>query len=167
MRFLPAAISRYLRLFGWFTLRHLRGHWARTLAVLLGIALGAAVFTSVRLAVHATLDSFSRSMNLIAGDSDWTLIRPGGRVPDRLLAALMRHPAVQTASPVLSTYVRPAGRETPFLLIGLDPVLDRDLRSWAGQSEDQDAAEAWIDLIARPGSMVIGKLQKGSSFLMV
>jgi putative ABC transport system permease protein len=35
--------------------------------VLLGIALGAAVFTSVRLAVQATMDSYSRSMDLIAG----------------------------------------------------------------------------------------------------
>jgi putative ABC transport system permease protein len=69
----------------------------------------------------------------------------------------MRHPAVQTASPILSTYVRPADRETPFLLIGLDPVLDRDLRSWAGHASDQDGAEVWIDLIARPGSMVIGQ----------
>ena len=87
-----------LRLFHWFTLRHLRSNWARTGAVLLGIALGAAVFTSVRLAVHATLDSFTRSMDLIAGDSDLTLVRAGGRVPDRLVAALMTHPAVRTAS---------------------------------------------------------------------
>jgi putative ABC transport system permease protein len=151
-----AAIPRTLHLFNWFILRHLRGHYVRTLAVLLGIALGASVFTSVRLAVHATVDSFSRSMDLIAGDSDWTLIRPGGRVPDHLVATLLRHPAVQTASPVLSTYVRPADRETPFLLVGIDPILDRDLRSWSGQSAERDAA-AWIDLIARPGSMLIGQ----------
>jgi hypothetical protein len=59
-----------------------------------GNRLGAAVFTSVRLAVHATLDSFTRSMDLIAGDSDLTLVRPGGRVPDTLVSALMKHPAV-------------------------------------------------------------------------
>jgi putative ABC transport system permease protein len=77
-----ATMSGDLRLFGWFTLRHLRSHMGRTLAVLLGIALGAAVFTSVRLAVQATIDSYSRSMDLIAGSSDLTLFRPGGRVPD-------------------------------------------------------------------------------------
>ena len=68
----------YLRLFNWFTLRNLRNHMGRALAVLLGIALGAAVFTSVRLAVYANLDSFSRSMDMIAGASDLTLVNPGG-----------------------------------------------------------------------------------------
>jgi putative ABC transport system permease protein len=74
--------------------------WAGQLAVLLGIALGAAVFTSVRLAVQATMDSYSRSMDLIAGSSDLTLFRPGGRVPDTLVTALMQHPSVRTASPI-------------------------------------------------------------------
>ena len=157
MRSVKADISRLLRIFDWLTLRHLRGHLIRSLAVVLGIALGAAVFTSVRLAVHATLESFSRSMDLIAGNTDWTVIRPGGRVPDSLVATLLRHPAVRTASPFLSTYVRSADRETPFLLIGLDPVLDRDLRSWSGQPTDRRASEVWTDLIAQPGSMVIGQ----------
>jgi putative ABC transport system permease protein len=51
--------------------------------LLLGIALGAAVFTSVRLAVHATVDSFSRSMDLIAGVSDLTLSAPAAGFPTR------------------------------------------------------------------------------------
>jgi putative ABC transport system permease protein len=151
-----AATPGALRLFRWFTLRHLRSNWARTAAVLLGIALGAAVFTSVRLAVHATLDSFTRSMDLIAGDSDLTLVRPGGRVPDTLVSALMKHPAVRTASPLLSVYVRPADRETPFLLIGIDPILDRDLRTWTVQSPGQGAAVDWASMIAQPGTMIIG-----------
>jgi putative ABC transport system permease protein len=145
-----------LRLFHWFTLRHLRSNWARTGAVLMGIALGAAVFTSVRLAVHATLDSFTRSMDLIAGDSDLTLVRTGGRVPDRLVSALLTHPAVRTASPVLSAYVRPADRETPFLLIGIDPILDRDLRTWTVQPPGQGTAVDWAAMIARPGTVIIG-----------
>jgi len=154
---LAARMRQGLRLFNWFTLRHLRSQWPRTVAVLLGIALGAAVFTSVRLAVHATLDSFTRSMNRIAGGSDLTLIRPGGRVPEQLVAALINHPAVRAASPLLSAYVRPADRETPFLLIGLDPILDRDLRSWSLQTSDASAFARWSALIARPGSLVIGQ----------
>lgn len=147
----------YLRLFGWFSLRYLKGHWARTLAVLLGIALGAAVFTSVRLAVHATLDSFSRSMDQITGNSDLTLVRPGGRVPDRLVSILMRHPVVRTASPVLSAYVRPADQETPFLLFGIDPFLDRDLRAWSILPPDSTSTVNWSAMVAQPGSVIIGE----------
>jgi putative ABC transport system permease protein len=95
-------------------------------------------------------------MDLIAGDSDLTLVRPGGRVPDTLVSALMKHPAVRTASPLLSVYVRPADRETPFLLIGIDPILDRDLRTWTVQSPGQGAAVDWASMIAQPGTMIIG-----------
>ena len=72
----------FLRLYYWFSLRYMRLHPVRALIVVLGIALGAAVFTSVRLSVHATIDSFSRSMDRIAGRSDLVLFRPGGRVPE-------------------------------------------------------------------------------------
>ncbi|MEJ2639838.1 MAG: ABC transporter permease [Desulfosarcinaceae bacterium] len=145
-----------LRLFAWFTLRHQRRHWLRTLAVLLGIALGAAVFTSVRLAVQATLAAYTGSMTRIAGSSDATVLRPGGRVPDTLVADLQRQPAIQTASPVLSTYVRPAGQEAPFLLLGFDPVLDRDLRRWRTDNPDAEQMSAWAALMTRPNSMLIG-----------
>ena len=125
-----ATVGLYMRLFTWFSLRNLRGHVGRSLTVLLGIALGAAVFTSMRLAVHATVHSFSRSMNLIAGAADVTLVKSDGRVPDTLAGALLQNPAIRDASPLLSVYVRTADREEPFLLIGLDPIADRDLRSW-------------------------------------
>ena len=146
-----------LRLFFWFSLRHLLGHPGRTAAVLLGVALGAAVFTSVRLSVHATLESFSRSMDRITGGSDISLVSPGGRVPDGLVAVLMNHPSVASASPILSTYVQPDERESPFLLIGLDPILDRDLRRWQTASTDRRQAAAWTELVTRPRSLLIGQ----------
>jgi putative ABC transport system permease protein len=63
-KFLRATLF-FFRLFIWFSFRNLRRHPGRALTVLLGIALGAAVFTSVRLSVHASLDSFGKSMELI------------------------------------------------------------------------------------------------------
>jgi putative ABC transport system permease protein len=146
----------FLRLFHWFTLRNLASHPGRTLAVLLGIALGAAVFTSVRLAVHATVASFSRSMDLIAGTSDATLLRPGGRVPDTLVAMLLRQPAVRSAAPLLSAYVQPAGRQEPFLLIGFDPILDRGMRKWTPQTPARGPADPQTALITEPFTLLIG-----------
>ena len=145
-----------LRLFAWFSLRYLASHWGRSLAVLLGVALGAAVFGSVRLAVHATLESFSSSMRQVAGAADATLIQPGGRVPEALVSTLMRHPAVRLAAPVLSAYVRPAGRETPFLLIGIEPLLDRDLRAWRAGDRGPDKRPDWAALMSDPGTVLIG-----------
>ncbi|MBT8372761.1 MAG: ABC transporter permease, partial [Deltaproteobacteria bacterium] len=131
-------------------------HAGRALTVLCGIALGAAVFTSVRLSVNASLDSFSRSMDLIAGRADRVLIRPAGRVPEKLVSILLAHPSVESASPLLTTYIRPAqeGAE-PFLLIGLDPILDRSIRNWHAVAVDNREADSWLELLQDPNTLII------------
>lgn len=154
-------IALFLRLFHWFSLRHAARHRLRTLGVLCGIALGAAVFTSVRLSVHASLESFSRSVDLIAGSADRVLTRPGGRVPEELVAILLKRPYIRTASPLLSAYVRVAGEGEAglFLLMGLDPVIDGPVRQWQTGDDggEPDRSTAWEDLISRPFTMVCSK----------
>lgn len=148
----------FFQFFIWFSLRNMRRHPFRALTVLFGIALGAAVFTSVRLSVHASLDSFSKSMDLITGRSEGVLFQPGGRVPEQLLADILRHPAIKNASPMLSTYVRPEGKEaTLFLLIGIDPILDRSMRAWQSDKYASQSSEIWLDLLSRPYTMIISQ----------
>ena len=148
----------FLQFFIWFSLRNMRKHSGRALTVLLGIALGAAVFTSVRLSINASLDSFTRSMDLITGSADRVLIRPGGRVPEELIPKLLTHFAVDTASPLLTTYVRPARSDAGFfLLIGLDPILDRSIRNWEMSESEQSAGGSWLDLIKEPYTVIIAK----------
>jgi putative ABC transport system permease protein len=148
----------FFRLFVWFSLRHMRNHMGRAVTVLFGIALGAAVFTSVRLSVNASLDSFTKSMDLIAGKADHVLTRPGGYVPDNLIAELLNHPRIQSASPVLSTYTRAAqeGAE-PFLLIGFDPILDRPMRQWRIDDPSGQQGTVWLDLLREPYTLILGK----------
>ena len=151
-------LSFYLKFFIWFSLRNMRKHPVRALTVLFGIALGAAVFTSVRLSVHASLESFSKSMDLITGKAEMVLIQPGGRVPEGLVAGLLRHPAVKTASPLLSTYVRPARQGAhPFLLIGIDPILDRSLRTWQISEQTKQPTAFWLELLSEPYTIIISE----------
>ena len=147
----------FLRLFSWFSLRNMRNHKGRVGTVLFGIGLGAAVFTSVRLSVNASLDSFTQSMDLIAGQAHHVLTRPGGFVPERLLARLLNCAAIQSASPVLSTYTRASqeGAE-PFLLIGFDPILDRPLRQWKINEQNNQQGMLWLDLLKEPYTLIIG-----------
>ncbi len=149
-------VTAFARIFFWFSVRNLRRHLGRALAVVLGIALGAAVFTSVRISVHASLDSFSRSMDLFAGAAEKVLVQPGGYVPETIIPMLQRHPAVSRFSPLATTYVRGAGdRRDAFLLIGIDPVLDRAFRRWrtAGGQEDRD--DHWARLMADPDTLIL------------
>ena len=146
----------FFKIFHWFSLRQVRQHPWRAGTVLVGVALGAAVFASVRIAVHASLDSFGRSMDIVAGSADHTVTRPGGRVAEDVLVHLLRHPSVRAASPYLSTYTRARqGSGRPFLLIGLDPILDRSMREWqvAGRP-DSDAK--WTRLLSEPYTLLAG-----------
>ena len=148
----------FIKFYTWFSLRNMRKHLGRALTVLLGIALGAAVFTSVRLSINASLDSFARSMDLITGSADRILIRPGGRVPEDLITELLKNSIVDAASPLLTTYVRPATSDAaPFLLIGLDPILDRTIRNWDFDEADRLATDSWFELIREPYTLVITK----------
>ena len=148
----------FLRLFVWFSLRDMRKHMGRAATVLFGIALGAAVFTSVRLSVNASLDSFTKSMDLIAGRADYVLTRPGGYVPENLVTYLWNHPAIQNVSPVLTTYTRIAQNNSePFLLIGFDPILDRPLRYWQVAPTTDPKAVAWFDLLKEPNTIILSE----------
>ncbi|SMC20237.1 putative ABC transport system permease protein [Desulfacinum hydrothermale DSM 13146] len=137
-----------LKLFFWFHVRYVRRHPGRAAAVVLGVALGAAVFTSVRIAMHASLDSFSRSMDRVAGAADLVVTRPGDFVPEEWVARLQAHEAVSAAAPFLSAYVQDdAQRVSPFLLIGIDPFLDVPFgRGLQGRGD----GPAGRDLVTRP-----------------
>jgi len=148
----------FLFLFYRFVVRSMRARPWRILAVLFGIALGAGVFTSVRLAVDASLDSFSNSMDLISGKADFVVTQTGGRVPEHLVADLLNHPAVQSASPLITTYVQATGPVTePFLLIGLDPILDSSFRSWHLDMTTAQPVEPWLDLVRRPFTIFLSR----------
>lgn len=158
-------LTFFLRMWTAFNLRVLTGHAWRTLAVVLGIALGAAVFGSVRLAVKASLGSFQRSMDAVSGKADLSVVRPGGRVPEALISRLLGTPGVAAASPVLSTYVRTAeGPEDALFLMGIAPLLDRPFRvvGTSGRQADEPAStgptrSAVFRLMAEPGTLLLGR----------
>jgi len=148
----------FLHTMYWFTLRNLRVHPFRVLAVLFGIAMGAAVFTSVRLAVDASMDSFTRTFDLLSGQADCIVVRSGGRVTEELVATLWSQAAVETASPLNSTYVTVSGRnEEPFLMVGLDPILDYPLRSWQIASSAGDASRVWLQVVTSPNTLLLSR----------
>jgi putative ABC transport system permease protein len=146
----------FFKLFDWFILRQVRHHFWRALAVVLGIALGAAVFTSVRISVHAALDSFTRSMDAVTGRADRVVTQPGGRVPEEWVARLRRMSEVAAVTPVSTAYTRETAGGRSFLLVGIDPLLDRAVRTWqaAGAAEKE---APWMRLMAEPYTLLAGE----------
>jgi putative ABC transport system permease protein len=133
-----------------FSLRHWRAAPRQSLLLVLILALGIAVFFSIRLANEAALASFERFTGVVAEQSDWILSAPAGSLPESILPELrdaVRDLAARMIPVVETTATRPrrrpeeaiGSRET-FQLVGLDLVSlqnfrgDRPLdRSWFNQ----------------------------------
>jgi len=129
MKAAPRVVSLLLRR---FALRHARLEPKRT-ALLCGIlALGVAVFISVRLANRAAVASFTHFTDTLTGQSDWIIQPAAGTLPETVLpelrAALIGNPVV--IIPVVETTAsRPprAGEtaafgRTTFTLLGVDLI---------------------------------------------
>ena len=148
-------LSRVLALFAAFNVRLYTQHKGRTVLVLLGVALGAAVFTSVRLSVHASMEALNTSLEAFAGPADWVVSRPGRRMSDDVVTLLARHHGVEHLAPVLSVYVQDRASNTTLRVIGIDPFLERAFR---GPQELSGSFESWQRLFTEPNSLILGSL---------
>jgi putative ABC transport system permease protein len=138
------------------SLRHLRRQRVRTFAALFAIALGASVFSSVRMAIDGAGEAFSASMDRITGLAEFHITSGAEGVPEGLVASLVHHPDVRAAAPFSVVHVQArrqeTGEEPPFLLMGLDPFLDPPFRAWR---PDGEAGGGIAELVTHPGALLL------------
>jgi putative ABC transport system permease protein len=113
-----------------FTLRHWRGAPKQSALLVLILALGVAVFVSIRLANRAAVASFTRFTDTLTGQSDWIVQAPAGTLPESVLPEIrtaLKGAAVHIVPVVEATASQPSvdgknerfGR-TSFTLLGVD-----------------------------------------------
>ena len=139
-----------------FTLRHWRSAPGQSALLVVILALGIAVFFSVRLANRAAVTSFQNFTDLITRQSDWIITAPAGLLPEAILPELRERLGDQpvTVIPVLDTTASPPrradfeeiGSRPTFQILGLDLVAIQNLasarspdRSWFGQASGVDS----------------------------
>ncbi len=151
-----------------FTLRHWRSAPRQTALQILILALGIAVFFSIRLANRAAVASFQNFTGLLTQQSDWQITANAGTLPVSTLTeirAALGDEAIEII-PVVETTAAPPHGKTPeqigsrktFHLLGLDLVGLQNLasskevdRDWFGQNEKTDL---W-QLLAKPNGVFI------------
>lgn len=139
-------------------LRHWLGSPGQTALLLLILALGVAVYFSIRLANRAAVASFQHFTDLVTSGNDWIIQAPAGDLPESVLGELRQRLAGKPVHiiPVLeSTATRPPGpgpeavgsRETLRLLgvdlIGIQNVAREGVASpssWFGEAASSDEA---------------------------
>ncbi len=153
-------LAQLFTLWKWLNLRYFKKDFRRCLIVLFGVALGAALFTGVRLAANASMETFSTGMDQFAGRADAVVTADAGPVADGLVAELLNLPEVSAATPVLSVIVEVEGFDRALRIIGIAPLLDRDFRDFPEVREgakDQEGERLWERLITEPCSLVLSR----------
>ncbi len=148
-----------------FSLRHWKeAPWQSGLLVLI-LALGVAVYFSIRLANRAVLASFRNFTDLITEQSDWILKSPAGELNDTILPELRRalgsEPvhlvpiAETTATEPPSSPDEPIGQRRTYQILGVDLIGIQNVRSAAKSSVTSATAQrSWFNQsAASPGSV--------------
>ncbi len=145
----------------WVGIRQVFERPVRTSLTVAGIAIGVSVSVAIPTANDEVLKSFQDTVTTVAGRA--TLQVSGGELglDERVIPMLLAHPAVVSASPVLSQSGRVATgphRGKPLLVTGLDLLDASDLKGITVQtdSESQEAAERFDALLA-PDAIFVGR----------
>ncbi|MBM3501764.1 MAG: ABC transporter permease, partial [Armatimonadetes bacterium] len=139
--FLPGAdpVKSVIRSF----LRYLVQRRSLSTLQLLGIAVGVAAAVGMTLASRSALRSLEDAVDFLRGGATHTLERLAGPLEEEVLARLLSDPAVRSLAPVIDRQVRLEG-DDKIRLLGLDPFLDREVRSITariGEPESDDARQ--------------------------
>ncbi|MBM3261909.1 MAG: FtsX-like permease family protein [candidate division Zixibacteria bacterium] len=157
-------------LFHWITFRHLFQDRGRALLTLAGVAIGVAVFVSVRLANTSAMASFSDTVDAIAGSANLQIVADSEGFDETIFPSVRRTSGVTAAAPVVQTYVRArpgspppptdrtddeAGpyRET-LLVMGIDVLLEAPFARYTGAANAQNPA-ALLAFLADPTGVAI------------
>jgi putative ABC transport system permease protein len=113
-------------------LRYLARRKSLAVLQLLGIAFGVAAAVGMTLASRSALESMEGAVDFLKGGSTHTIARPAGAMEEGVLAKIMSDPAVKFFAPVIDRKVRLKSGDQVRLL-GLDPFLDKNVRSITGK----------------------------------
>lgn len=165
----------------WLLMRRLWQERWRTLLTLLGVALGVAVFVSIRLANYSALASFADTVDAVTGRANLQVQSTSDGFDEALYARLVRWPGVQAAAPIVqvSVLAKPGGPTAGavvrfdergaytenLLVLGVDPLVEapfvrydpmvaasEDTASGAARGASMRAA---LRLLAEPNTLAI------------
>jgi putative ABC transport system permease protein len=99
------------------------------------------------LSARVSLSSFEKAVEYLTGQATHSLERPAGPLEETVLTRIMADPAVQAFSPVIDRRVRLSNGEM-IRLLGVDPLLDQNIRPQLGQSRPRGISRQTSDLFA-------------------
>jgi putative ABC transport system permease protein len=138
----------------WISLRRLKEHPARTIITILGIALGVAVFLSIRIANRSTLASFRSTVDTIAGKTVLEVRGDETGFDEEIYWHLHGIEGITSLAPVVESTGLVERAEGEILLVhGIDIFTDHNIRQYAfaGQETPEDFTGMLEPFLTRHG----------------
>lgn len=111
-------------------LRYYRRHRLLSVLCILGIGLGVGIVVAVESINASAFASLSASVDFLAGRSTHSVVSGFGHIDERHFPLIWTDARVEAAAPVIEVMATTVEtRDEPIRFVGIDPLLDGDLRS--------------------------------------
>lgn len=160
-------------LFRWISFRYLIHDRGRSALTILGVAIGVAVFVSIRLANTSAMASFSDTIDAIAGTSNLQITGDGEGLDEQIFTRVREIEGVEALAPVVQMYARartgadngPVSSDSndtdiyrqfneTLLVMGVDPLLEAPFARFIPASDNTDMRGA-LAFIADPNGVAV------------
>ncbi len=143
-----------LKLISW---QYVRRHLLRSGLTLAGIILGVAVFVGMHTANQAVVFAFQKTIDSIAGSTQLQVSSGETGFDEEVLERVQAIDGVRVAVPVIEAVVKTGlPGQGNLLILGVDMLGDRSLRSYDLESKDDNAIDDPLVFLAQPDSLMIG-----------
>ncbi len=120
-----------IRLIRLFSLRHFCLEKWKSGLTIVGIALGVAVFISIRTSIHSALDAFRSTVDHVAGKTHLEIVSQGNGFDEELFLLASKVDGILAATPVIQYLAQTTQPiDEPLLILGIDIFSDRRFRSY-------------------------------------
>jgi putative ABC transport system permease protein len=156
------------------TMPYLRQNPLRTCLTILGVAFGVAIFVAIRVTNLSTLRAFTETVDAVSGRTQLHIVGEVSSLDQSLYPRVRSMPGLAAAVPVVTGYAMAEPWEEELLLVlGIDVLLDRDVREYRIVGSEDDDRES-LRLLLDPTTLFVSEpfvrrhgLALGSSLTLV
>lgn len=136
------------------SLSYVRRNRAKTLLTLLGVVIGVATFSSIKMAQGTLIQGIRSTIDRVAGKAQLQITLVGG-VPEEVQEKVRSLAGVKAVSPIIEQIIVPTRSELGSLLVvGVDLLGDREMRDYSFDGQDADLDDPLV-FLAQPDSVLV------------
>ena len=139
----------------------LRETWGKQVLVILGMALGIAMFTAVQLCNRNALLAVRESADALSGSQQYHVRSDSGHISESILPLLYKHPGISTVAPQSTRYIKAYTKDEieigTIQVIGIDLLANNQIGYWERKDEEHTTQNNQLRLLQAPPAGLISQ----------